>query len=121
MDPYSVREHPSSSLCFCKIKLKNFSLQTALVPYIHSENPQFPEESPQTLTTSFHISKSNLDGLTGMSSLFATSKKSKLKTSIYNGRRGTTCCVNSGRLLGKISVPLDLTEMESWAILFHNG
>ncbi|KAL2463794.1 Uncharacterized protein Fot_53450 [Forsythia ovata] len=100
--------------------LKNFSLQTELVPYIPSENTQFPEESPQTLTASFHISKSNLDRLTGKSSLFATSKKSELKISIYNGRRSTTCGVNSGRLLGKISVPLDLTRTKSWAILFHN-
>ncbi|KAL2549767.1 hypothetical protein Fot_11297 [Forsythia ovata] len=113
--------HPSSSSCFCKIKLNNFSLQMALVPYILPENTQFSEGSPQTLATSLHLSKSDLDQLTGKSSLFATSKKLELKISIYNGRRGTTCGVNSGRLLGKISVPLDLTRTESRAVLFHNG
>ncbi|KAL2513706.1 Cytochrome [Forsythia ovata] len=93
----------------------------ALVSYILSKNTQFPKESPQTLTVSFYISKSDLEWLTGKSSLFATSKKSELKISIYNGRRGTTCGVNSCRLLDKIFVLLDLTGTEFWAILFHNG
>ncbi|KAL2529711.1 hypothetical protein Fot_22312 [Forsythia ovata] len=113
--------HPSSLPCFCKIKLNNFSLQTTLVLYILPKNTQFPEGSPQTLVASFRLSKFDLDRLTGKSSLFATSKKLELKISIYNGRRGTTCGVNSGQLLGKISVPLDLTGTESGVVLFHNG
>ncbi|KAL2521395.1 Uncharacterized protein Fot_25318 [Forsythia ovata] len=83
-----IREHPSSSPCFCKSKLKNFSLQTALVLYIPSDNTQFLEESPQTLVASFHISKSDLDRLIIKLSLFATSKNLELKISIYNSRRG---------------------------------
>ncbi|CAA3005546.1 Hypothetical predicted protein [Olea europaea subsp. europaea] len=113
--------HPSSSPCFCKIKLKSFSLQTAVVPCIAPENNQFPDGSQQAVAASFHLSKSDLDRLTGKSLLFATSKKPELKISIYTGRRGTTCGVNSGRLLGKISVPLDLVGTESRAVLFHNG
>uniref|UniRef100_A0A9I9DXR5 Uncharacterized protein n=1 Tax=Cucumis melo TaxID=3656 RepID=A0A9I9DXR5_CUCME len=44
-----------------------------------------------------------------------------LKISIYSGRRGTTCGIDSGRLLGRVSVPLDLTGTESKATVFHNG
>ncbi|KAA8538245.1 hypothetical protein F0562_027932 [Nyssa sinensis] len=109
--------HPSSSPCFCKIKLKNFPLQTAVVPYIPAEN-QLADGHFQTLAATFHLSKSDLDKLAGKS-LFAG--KVYLKISIYTGRRGTTCGVNSGRLLGKVSVPLNLAGTESRACVFHNG
>ncbi|KDP41556.1 hypothetical protein JCGZ_15963 [Jatropha curcas] len=110
--------HPSSSPCFCKIKLKNFPLQTAVVPYILPENNQFPEGQAQTIAATFHLSKSDLDRLVAKS-IFAG--KLYIKISIYTGRRGTTCGVNSGRLLGKVSVPLDLAGTDSRACVFHNG
>lgn len=45
-----------------------------------------------------------------------------MKISIFTGRTGATCGVkNSGRLLGKVSVPLDLKGAESRAVVFHNG
>lgn len=109
--------HPSSSPCFCKIKLKNFPLQTVHVPFIPSEN-QFTDGQPQTIAASFHLSKTDLEKLVGKS-LFAG--KLCLKIAIYTGRRGTTCGVNSGRLLGRVSVPLDLAGTESKATVFHNG
>ncbi|PSS31523.1 Heat shock protein [Actinidia chinensis var. chinensis] len=108
--------HPSSSPCFCKIKLKSFPVQTVVVPYIPQES-QSPEQA-QAPTASFHLSKSDLDKLAGKS-LFTG--KLYLKISIYTGRRGTTCGVNSGRLLGKVAVPLDLAGTEARACVFHNG
>ncbi|EEF52206.1 uncharacterized protein LOC8288088 [Ricinus communis] len=110
--------HPSSSPCFCKIKLKNSPLQTALVPYIPPDNTNFPDGHPQTLAATFHLSKSDLDRLFAKS-IF--SGRVYLKISIYTGRRGTTCGVNSGRLLGKVCVPLNLAGTESRACVFHNG
>ncbi|XP_021284279.1 uncharacterized protein LOC110416588 [Herrania umbratica] len=109
--------HPSSSPCFCKIKLKNFPLQTAVVPYIPPEN-QFPDNQLQTLAATFHLSKADIDKLAAKSIFSA---KLCLKIAIYTGRRGTTCGVNSGRLLGKVSVPLDLAGTESRACVFHSG
>ncbi|AES73913.1 hypothetical protein MtrunA17_Chr3g0140721 [Medicago truncatula] len=109
--------HPSSSPCFCKIKLKNFPLQTALVPFIPHENNS-PDSQIQPIAASFHLSKADLDRLTGKS-IFA--KKLTLKIAIYTGRSGTTCGVNSGRLLGKVSVPLNLTGTLTKATVFHNG
>uniref|UniRef100_A0A6N2MYA8 Formin-like protein 18 n=1 Tax=Salix viminalis TaxID=40686 RepID=A0A6N2MYA8_SALVM len=110
--------HPSSSPCFCKIKLKNFPLQTAVIPHIPPDNTQFPEGQHQTLAATFHLCKSDLDRLV-TKSIFTN--KLHLKISIYTGRRGTTCGVNSGRLLGKVSVPLDLSGTESRGVVFHNG
>ncbi|KAF8404801.1 hypothetical protein HHK36_009690 [Tetracentron sinense] len=109
--------HPSSSPCYCKIKLKNFPKQTVLVPLIPPEN-QFPEGQCQTLAASFHLSKADLEKLAGKK-IFV--RKPCLKIAIYTGRRGTTCGVNSGRLLGRVSVPLDLAGTESNARVFHNG
>ncbi|XP_043710028.1 uncharacterized protein LOC122658930 [Telopea speciosissima] len=109
--------HPASSPCFCKIRLKNFPVQTSIVPLIPSET-QFPDGQTQTLAASFDLSKADLEKLAAKS-IFAA--KPCLKISIYTGRRGTTCGVNSGRLLGKVSVPLDMEGTESRSSVFHNG
>ncbi|KAK2660046.1 hypothetical protein Ddye_006579 [Dipteronia dyeriana] len=109
--------HPSSSPCFCKIKLKGFPVQTGVVPFVPPEN-RSPDNQQQTVTATFHLNKSDLEKLAAKS-IFA--KKICLKISIYTGRRGTTCGVNSGKLLGKVSVPLDLAGTESKASVFHNG
>ncbi|KAL2249917.1 UNVERIFIED_CONTAM: hypothetical protein Sindi_2465400 [Sesamum indicum] len=113
--------HPSSSPCFCKIKLKNFPLQDAIVPYVPSENAPSPDCSSHTIAASFDLCKSDLDRLNGKSSLFSTSKKPQLKISVYSARRGASCGVSSGRLLGKITVQLDLPAAELKAVVFHNG
>lgn len=110
--------HPSSSPCFCKIKLKNFPLQTAVVPCILPES-QFPDGQVQSHAASFHLNKSDLEKLVAKS-LFG-GRKLYLQISIYTGRRGSTCGVNSGRLLGKVDVPLDLAGTESRSVLFYNG
>ncbi|KAM3688629.1 hypothetical protein ACB098_10G169200 [Castanea mollissima] len=110
--------HPSSSPCFCKIKLKNFPLQTAVVPFIPPEN-QFPDGHAHNVAATYHLNKSDLDKFAGKS-IFAG--KLCLRISIYTGRRGTTCGVNSGKLLAKVSVPLDLAGTESRpSTVFHNG
>lgn len=44
-----------------------------------------------------------------------------LKISIYTGRRGTTCGINSERILGKVPVPLDLSCVETRSSVFQNG
>lgn len=103
--------HPITSSCFCKIKLKNFSPQTAVVP---------ETSSPETATAAtFHLGKPDIDKLSGKK-FFAA--RVVLKVSIYTGRVGTTTCgLRSGRLIGKVSVPLDLAGSEGRACVFHNG
>lgn len=109
--------HPSSSPCFCKIKLKGFPVQTAVVPFIPPEN-QVPDNQQQLVAATFHLSKSDLEKLAAKSIFSA---KICLKIAIYTGRRGTTCGVNSGKLLGKVSVPMDLAGTECKACVFQNG
>lgn len=109
--------HPSSSPCFCKIKLKHFPVVTCIVPCIVSETNS-NEAQLNGLAASFHLNKSDLEKLAGKS-LFA--KKVMVKIAIYTGGRGTSCGLSSGRLLGRVSVQLDLTGMESRVCVFHNG
>ncbi|GAB4852436.1 hypothetical protein Ancab_016630 [Ancistrocladus abbreviatus] len=109
--------HPSSSPCFCKIRLKNFPLQTAVIPYIPPEN-NFPDGQSQNIAATFHLGKEDLDKLAAKS-IFGG--KPCLKISIYTGRTEATCGLNSGRLLGKITVPVALSGAESRVVVFHNG
>ncbi|XP_030528627.1 uncharacterized protein LOC115739593 [Rhodamnia argentea] len=111
--------HPSSSPCFCNIKLKSFPLQAALVPYLPPDASHPPDGGGGGGGgATFHLSKSDLDRLAGKS-IF--SGKVCLKVSVYTGRRGATCGVSSGRLLGRVSVPLDLAGAESRPCVFHCG
>ncbi|XP_021832125.1 uncharacterized protein LOC110772059 [Prunus avium] len=111
--------HPSSSPCFCKIKLNNLPPQNAVVPCLPPEAQTLDSAAQANgVAATFHLSKSDLDRV-GSKSIFAP--KLCLKISIYTGRRGSTCGVNSGRLLGRVSVPLDLAGTESKPSVFHNG
>jgi hypothetical protein len=76
--------HPSSSLCFCKPPLFRSFLRRA-----------------SSRTATFHLSKSDVERLSGK---YIFAGKLSVKISIYAGRRGTTCGVSSGKLIGKVSV-----------------
>ncbi|GAA0138687.1 hypothetical protein LIER_34968 [Lithospermum erythrorhizon] len=100
--------HPSSSPCFCKIKLKSFPLRTSLIP-----------SNTAAAAATFHLSKTDIEKLT-TKSIF-TKKKLKLKIKIFTGLRGTNCGVRSGRLLDKVEVELDLKSAEWKPVVFHSG
>ncbi|KAK9756540.1 hypothetical protein RND81_01G104800 [Saponaria officinalis] len=114
--------HPTTSPCFCKIKLKGFPPQTAVIPYI---NPSETNPSPDTnVAALFHLSKLDLTKLTKKRRSYSPFFTGKLTLEIYifTGRSGATCGVNSGRMLGKVCVPLDdLKGVESRAVVFHSG
>lgn len=100
--------HPTSSPCFCRIKLKHFPSQNAAVP----------ETSDAASAATFHLSKADLERI---SSKAIFSPKVYLKVEIYTGGAGSTCGLSSGRMIGKVSVPLDLVGSESKGVVFHNG
>ncbi|KNA05582.1 hypothetical protein SOVF_189030 [Spinacia oleracea] len=114
--------HPTTSPCFCKIKLKGFPIQTAYIPSENNSPDGNHHHHPQTTfitAATFHLSKDDLNKLAGKS-IFAG--KLVLKISIFTGKTGATCGLkNSGRLLGKLCVPLELKGAESKAVIFHNG
>ncbi|KAF3782777.1 hypothetical protein EJ110_NYTH18158 [Nymphaea thermarum] len=113
--PARTGVHPSSSPCFCEIRLKNFPVQTAMVPLVPPDSP-LPEA--HTLAATFHLGREDLHRLAGKS-IF--SGKTRLTVAIYTGRRGTTCGVSSGKLLGRVSVPLELEGSEVRACVVQNG
>ncbi|XP_010943312.1 uncharacterized protein [Elaeis guineensis] len=121
--PAGAGVHPSTSPCFCKIRLNKYPYQTAVVPLVPPEATSPPDcDQPSAtlnLAAGFHLSRADLEKLAGKS-IFAGGK-ARLKVAIYTGRRGTTCGVSSGRLLGKVTLPLDLKGAEGKACVFHNG
>ncbi|KAJ4832759.1 hypothetical protein Tsubulata_019803 [Turnera subulata] len=103
--------HPSTTPCFCKIRIKNFPSQTALLPLCSN-----PNDSPPDTTTSaagFHLDAAALRRLSG--------KPITLRVSVYTGRMGRTCGVSSGKLLGRVQVSVDLGNAESKPVQYQNG
>ncbi|KAL9225667.1 hypothetical protein vseg_001563 [Gypsophila vaccaria] len=116
--------HPTSSPCFCRIKLKGFPVQTAVIPYMNmSEAKQSHDANVAAL---FHLSKSDLLKLTKKTRSFGPFRSRKLSLDIYifTGRGGATCGVSftSGVLLGKVCIQLgDLKAVETRPVVFHSG
>ncbi|CAM8904257.1 unnamed protein product [Rhodiola kirilowii] len=108
--------HPSSSPCYCKIKFKNFTSQTTTIPLILNEaaHPEHPNSILQS--ASFTLPHSDIIKL-------SKSKTSPLlKIDVYKGKSGSTLGLSSGKLLGRVSVPLDLNcGLESKGAVFQNG
>uniref|UniRef100_A0ACD5UPS5 Uncharacterized protein n=1 Tax=Avena sativa TaxID=4498 RepID=A0ACD5UPS5_AVESA len=112
--------HPTSSPCYCRIRLNKLPLQTAAAPLLPTDDPTHGPAATGMLAAAFHLSKADLDRVTSKPSLFGP-RCAKLKVTVYSGRRGTTCGVNSGRLLGKVVIPLDLKSAVGKPVVFHSG
>lgn len=103
--------HPSTTPCFCKLNIKNFPSQTALLPLCSATN-----ESPPDTTSSavgFHLDATFLRRLCG--------KPITLRVSVYTGRMGHTCGISGGKLLGRVLVRVDLGHAEPGSTVFQNG
>lgn len=104
--------HPTTSPCFCLIRFNNQTLTSPVA--IFSNNT---DQVNQNLAATFHIKKADLEVL-----LLKKKSPPKVKISIYSGRRGATCGINSRHLLGKVKVQMsDLVESEEKSIVFVNG
>ncbi|KAL5199141.1 hypothetical protein ABZP36_002653 [Zizania latifolia] len=112
--------HPSTSPCYCKIRLNKLPYQTAEAPLLPSDEQGAAPPASGVLAAAFHLSKAELDRLTTKPSLFGN-RSARLKVAVYAGRRGTTCGVNSGRLLGKVVIPLDVKGAAGKPVVFHSG
>ncbi|CAD6206838.1 unnamed protein product [Miscanthus lutarioriparius] len=89
--------HPSTSPCYCKIRLGKMPVQTVPAPLVVSDGG---EQTPASgaLAAAFHLSKADLAWFNGKPSLFS-----------------------SGRLLGKATIPLDLKGAEAKPAVLHSG
>eukprot|EP01018_Ginkgo_biloba_P031319 Gb_39789 [translate_table: standard] len=114
--PTRTGVHPTTSPCFCEIKLLSFPVQTAAVPLISSKAS---DPDVHNISASFHLEQAELKNMTS-TSCFGSSKPC-LEIAVYTGRQGSTCGVSLGTLLGKLSVPLDLEGANEKPIVFHSG
>ncbi|KAB2079820.1 hypothetical protein F383_14119 [Gossypium arboreum] len=103
--------YPTTTPCFCKLRLKNFPSQTALLPLSNSSGDSPPESS--TSAAGFHLDALTLRRLSG--------KPVALRIEVYTGRMGHTCGVSSGKLVGRVQVTLDLGVSQARPSVFQNG
>ncbi|XP_022149272.1 uncharacterized protein LOC111017733, partial [Momordica charantia] len=92
--------HPSSSPCFCKIKLKDFPTQFVTVPLV--VNGDNSSAQSHSLAACFSLNKSQME------KLLSKRKDPAVKIEVYTGRRGPANCDvgSSAKLLGRVVVPL---------------
>lgn len=118
--PVSSKPSLLSLQCFCKIKLKNFPTQKATIPLVNNQNQQGnhnPESNSlsNSLAACYSLDKTQIDN-------FLSRKKPKsLEIEVYSRDNGATCGLKDGKLLGKVTVPLDLRKTESRPCVMHNG
>lgn len=103
--------HPSTTPCFCKIRISCFPSQTALLPLYSSSRDSAPDSAISA--AGFHLDSAALRRL--------SAKPVALRVSVYAGRMGRTCGVSGAKLLGRVFVSIDLTSALSRPHTFHNG
>ncbi|KAJ8769051.1 hypothetical protein K2173_024047 [Erythroxylum novogranatense] len=101
----------TSSSCYCKIKLKNFPTRRATVPLADQAQSH---EKLNSLAACFTLNKNQINGI------LASKKVLSLIVEVYR-RDGPTCGWTNGKLLGKVTVPVDLRKVESKPCMMHNG
>lgn len=104
--------HPSTTPCYCKITLKGFPSQTALIP-LSSSGEQGSSLESATSAPGFHLDPVALRRMSG--------RPTSLRISVYSGRMGQTCGMTTGKLLGRVSLCVDLKGAEAKPIVFHSG
>lgn len=89
--------HSSTTPCFCKLRFKNFPSQTTLVPLLSND-----AISSATSFPGFHLDPTSLRKL--------SEKSVNVTLSVYTGRMGRTCGLSGGKLLGKVSVSINIDD-----------
>ncbi|KAJ0078038.1 hypothetical protein Patl1_37292 [Pistacia atlantica] len=118
---FLVSSKSSSSDCYCRIKLKNFPDQDAQIPLIQQQNStQEPNVSSlsNSLAACFSFNKSQIEKI--LQENKGSSKSSTLMIDVYSGGSGASC-VTGHKLLGRVSVPLDLRGADAKVSTLHNG
>ncbi|XP_027359399.1 uncharacterized protein LOC113868045 [Abrus precatorius] len=103
--------HPSTTPCFCKIRINNLPSQTALLPLCSSTG----DSSPDTTTSAagFHLDSAALRRL--------SAKPLTLRVAVYTGSMARACGVTSAKLLGRVLVTINLNDALSRSNTFHHG
>ena len=94
----------------------------ATIPFIqsqedsNSQNPESNNSFQKSLAACFSLSKSQIDRI-----ISRGGSSYKVSIEVYADPGGSTCGLASGKLLGRVSVPLDLRGVESRPSVVHNG
>lgn len=120
--PYFLsRIHPSSSSCYCKIKLKSVPDEIATVPLVQDETTPTNGNLSHSLAACFNLNKAQIDKMLEKSKSSKSNNSAiSLRIDVYTGSNGMSC-VTTDKLLGRVSVPLDLRGAESRPSVIHNG
>ncbi|MED6173932.1 hypothetical protein PIB30_064401 [Stylosanthes scabra] len=111
---FSGKVHPSTSSCFCEIKLKGAGSQRSHVATVPITSDTHP--TPHSTAACFDFTKPQIE------KLISSNKPTTITISLYKGRSATSCSFfSSPKLLGKISVPIDFTMIDSKPATFHTG
>lgn len=107
--------HPSATPCYCKLRIKHFPSQKALLPLSSFSTTASSSSPPESSASApgFHLDADAIRRVSG--------KKTSLRISVYAGRMGHTCGVASGKLLGRVDVAVDLAAALSRTVVFHSG
>lgn len=98
--------HSSTTPCFCKLRLKNFSSQTTFVPLDASASA--------TYFPGFHLDPTMLRKF--------SERSVYISLSVYTGRMGRTCGLSGGKLLGKVNVGVKIDDGIVLApVVFQDG
>ncbi|KAL3515396.1 hypothetical protein ACH5RR_022298 [Cinchona calisaya] len=108
--PSSSSKSSTTSLFYCKIKLKGFPTQFSTIPLLLKENHDGIESR---IHAGFSFKKSEFEKLAGKSS--ARGGICSLKIEIFAKKIGNTsaCGFKAGKLLGSVLLQLDLKAVET--------
>lgn len=114
--------HPSTSPCFCTLQLQDCpSSSSHTVPLPLASDPTSttnlvdpPANSGPSPPVSFSLDRDALNRL-------SAKPGSGLVVSVYVGRTGRTCGFSSGRLLGRVKVPVDLRQASARPAVVYSG
>jgi hypothetical protein len=123
--------HPTAARCHCRIRLNKLPYQTASAPLLPATEDG-PASCTAAIAAAFHVSKADLDRAAARPAaalLLAARRRrtARLKVAVYAGRGGgvSASCggggATSGRLLGKVVLPLDLRAAMAKPVVFHSG
>lgn len=110
--PAGAGIYPSSTPCYCTVKIKGFPSQTTLLPL--STAAAIDASPPDSIASvGFHFDPAALRRVSG--------KPLPLRVSVYSGRMGRTCGISCGRLLGKVRFGIVVMGAEAKTVEYQNG
>ncbi|KAM0026694.1 hypothetical protein Hdeb2414_s0020g00561081 [Helianthus debilis subsp. tardiflorus] len=103
--------HSSATPCYCKLRIKNFPPQTALIPLSQDTPPE--HSNSNSLSVNFQLDPAALRRL--------QNKPVVLTVSVYTGRMGRSCGFSGGKLLGRVGVVVNIDGSVTKPVVFQNG